>query len=143
MGWQAAATPAQASGVREPGAATVSGASGTSSTCSPAAPVNRRPLLLRLRDSGGQLVTTVTGADLRTLGPGTSRSFGFALTVPSTLAVGRYQLWAAAPDVDARLAGNPAYAIRFANAARSVGGLRQAWNGKTGEFSLGLALDVR
>ena len=108
-----------------------------------AAPVNRRPLLLRLRDSSGQLVTTVTGADLRTLGPGTSRSFGFALTVPSTLAVGRYQLWAAAPDVDARLAGNPAYAIRFANAARSVGGLRQAWNGKTGEFSLGLALDVR
>lgn len=109
-----------------------------------AAPVNPRRLVLRVRDGRGNLVKTLYGADLSTLAARTARTQAYGWAVPSTLAAGTYTLSVAAPDSASAIAGQAAYAVRFANASQtSSAGATQGWSASRGEFLLGLPLIVK
>ena len=57
------------------------------------------------------------------------------VAVPAGLAAGRYDVFVALPDAADRLAGDPRYAVRFANEG--------TWNSSTGLNALGVQVDVQ
>lgn len=102
---------------------------------------NPRPFqLVATHRASGRTFTVETQGDIRSVEPERSgaTSFSFRWTVPSDAPAGVYDLAAALPDASASLAGDPAYAVRFANGSGSDFG----WDAKSGRFGLGLTVAV-
>ncbi|MFC3695388.1 DUF4832 domain-containing protein [Chenggangzhangella methanolivorans] len=102
---------------------------------------NPRPfkLVATHRDSGRSFEAETSG-DIRSVEPekASPKGFRFALTVPADAPAGVYDLSAALPDAAASLAGDPAYAARFANGS----GADFGWDAETGAYRLGLTVTV-
>jgi hypothetical protein len=82
-----------------------------------AAPVNPRPIELVLRHTvSGDVYTLGLNTDLRQWMPGVLLRIDESVTVPADLPLGDYDLALHIPGADTTLAGNPGYAVRFANA---------------------------
>lgn len=96
-----------------------------------AAPFRSRPARLVLRDGTGVVATDVP-VDVRTVAPGTQRTFDFTVAMPPR--PGSYAVYLALPDPSPDLASDPAYSIRLAN----VG----TWDAQSGWNDLGGRLDV-
>ncbi|MES1971080.1 MAG: DUF4832 domain-containing protein [Pseudomonadota bacterium] len=104
---------------------------------------NRRAVEILLRDpaSGRVRRISASGADPRSWTPGRDSAASLALALPDDLAAGTYELWFALPDPDRRLAGDPRYAIRVANADDQAHG--QRWDAVLGAFDLGTTVAIR
>ncbi len=102
---------------------------------------NPRPveLLLRHATTGAITRLALPGVDPRHWLPGQSVRIERDITLPASLASGEYTLYLALPDEDSRLATDPRYAIRPANASTGDG---QGWNAELGAFALGSSLSV-
>jgi hypothetical protein len=102
---------------------------------------NRRPLDIILQNVGTNAATRIvaTGTDPRTWVPGKTDAT-IAATVPADLAAGNYRVLLALPDGSASIAGDPRYAIRFADADNVAAG--QQWDPRLGAFSLGTTVRV-
>ncbi|MGY1735341.1 DUF4832 domain-containing protein [Geodermatophilus sp. SYSU D00684] len=96
-----------------------------------AAPLSDRPVQVVFRQ-GGQTVAVPVPVQVRSLTPGTSRTFALDVAVPT--APGPWALALALPDAAPSLAGNPAYAVRLANAG--------LWDPVTGRNDLRHVLTV-
>ena len=100
---------------------------------------NPRPLDVVLQPVGGGTPVRVRAyhADARSVLPlgGETRELELTVAVPAGLAAGAYDLALALPDPAATLAGDPRYAVRFANTA--------VWNASTGVNALNLQIEVR
>jgi len=102
---------------------------------------NARPvqLLLRHEDSGQVVRIPLVGVDPRQWTPGQLIQINRRLDLPAGLASGPYALLIALPDEDPRLANDPRYAIRPANADQGT----QGWDAQLGAFALGSRLTLR
>ena len=102
---------------------------------------NARPvqLLLRHEESGQIVRIPLAGVDPRQWTPGQAILIKLRVTLPAGLASGRHALLLALPDEDPRLADDPRYAIRPANADQ--GG--QGWDAALGAFALGSRITLR
>lgn len=99
-------------------------------------------LVLKHATTGEVRRLDATGADPRAWTPGTAdQGATIAATLPSDLPTGRYQVWLALPDADSRLAGDPRFAIRWANADNAAAG--QRWDAQLAAFALGTFVDVK
>lgn len=96
-----------------------------------AAPLRPRPARLILASPAGTHTVTLP-LDVRTLAPGQHTNVTMSLTAPSL--EGTYALYLVLPDASSRLAADPAYAVRLANA--------DTWNGSTGWNDLHQTLTV-
>ena len=94
---------------------------------------NARPvqLLLRHEDSGQVVRIPLAGVDPRQWTPGQLIQINRRLDLPAGLASGPYALLIALPDEDPRLANDPRYAIRPANADQGT----QGWDAQLGAFA--------
>lgn len=102
---------------------------------------NPRPFrLVAAHRASGRTFTVETPGDIRSVEPEKGKATGFAFrwTVPGDAPAGVYDLFAALPDASAALAGDPAYAVRFANGS----GADFGWDADAGRFALGLTVDV-
>ena len=81
------------------------------------------------------------GADPRDWLPGRDTAAPLSFTLPAGISVGDYDLLLSLPDSDRRLASDPRYAIRIANADDPA--KRQRWMANVGAFDLGTKLTVR
>ncbi|MGE0801665.1 MAG: DUF4832 domain-containing protein [Lautropia sp.] len=108
---------------------------------------NRRDLtvLLTAVEGDARAEVTVAGVDPRRWSPSlpgeTVADVTGSVILPHELPPGDYDVWIGLPDRDARLAGDPRYAIRFANAEQPA--LGQSWSPARGRFALGTRLTVR
>jgi hypothetical protein len=93
--------------------------------------VANRPVRLRLT-SGDTVQTVAVPADTRTWAPGRRVTVRVTFTAPAK--AGAYRLALALPDPAARLAANPAYAIRLANTG--------VWSAGDGTNALNATLTV-
>ena len=102
---------------------------------------NARPvqLLLRHEESGQIVRIPLAGVDPRQWTPGQAILIKLRVTLPAGLASGHHALLLALPDEDPRLADDPRYAIRPANADQ--GG--QGWDAALGAFALGSRITLR
>ena len=102
---------------------------------------NARPVQLLLRhEASGQLTRiALAGVDPRQWTPGQAVRIDQQVTLPAGLASGSHTLLLALPDADPRLAGDPRYAIRPANASQGA----QGWDAQLGAFALGSRLTLR
>lgn len=100
-----------------------------------------RPVQLVWRQVGGATVhrAQVAGVDARRWLPGLSAALEFEVQAPS--APGAYELLLALPDGASRLAGDPRYALRVANADDPASS--QGWDAALGAFRLGTTVTVR
>lgn len=94
-----------------------------------AAPFNARPLVVRLRSGSAVHEVTLTSADVRHFMGGETSTITAHLRLPASLATGTYTVAIGLPSGAAAARANPAYAIRFANAA--------GWNATLGENNVG------
>lgn len=107
-----------------------------------ARPLNPRSLALVLVNAQGQATPLpLAGTDLRQATPGEPLLWSGEVALPAALASGSYQVHLAAPDAAAALAGNPTYALRFANADNVVAGVQ--WQPAQGRLALGSTLTVQ
>ncbi len=107
-----------------------------------ARPLNPRSLALVLVDAQGQATSLpLAGTDLRQATPGEPLLLSGEAALPAALASGSYQVHLAAPDAAAALAGQAAYALRFANADNAVTGVQ--WQPAQGRLALGSTLTVQ
>lgn len=104
---------------------------------------NPRAVTILLRDAQSGRVRRIVadGVDPRRWLPGTESEAILRIALPADLAPGPYDLLLALPDADQRLADDPRFAIRFANADDAANG--QRWNASHGAFSLGTAVTVQ
>jgi hypothetical protein len=86
---------------------------------------------------GGSAVRVRATSDARSILPlgGETRDLNLTIAVPSGLAPGMYDLSLALPDAAGTLAGDPRYAIRFANTG--------VWDASNGLNALNLRVEVR
>lgn len=107
-----------------------------------ARPYNPRrvEIVLRNRASGTVLRLPVEGVDAREWLPGSVRRIQLNVALPRSMAAGTYALSIALPDPAPRLAADPRYAIRLANADDVAAG--QRWDEDIGAFRLGSDLEV-
>lgn len=105
---------------------------------------NTRPVQLLLRhEASGQLTRIpLAGVDARQWTPGQTIQINQRVTLPAGLASGSHALLLALPDEDPRLAGDPRYAIRPANADQGAQGA-QGWDARLGAFALGSRITLR
>ena len=99
---------------------------------------NPRPLNVVLRPEGGGAATTIQAvADARRVLPlgGATTTVPLAVRLPAGLPSGTYEVFLALPDAASTLAGDPRYAVRFANEG--------TWNSSTGLNALGVQVDVQ
>jgi hypothetical protein len=107
-----------------------------------ARPMSARGLVLSLVDAQGQTTALpLPDTDLRQAGPGQTLQLSGEVALPSTLAAGLYRAHLSAPDAAASLAGNPAYALRFANADDPVTAVH--WLPAQGMLALGTTVQVQ
>jgi hypothetical protein len=112
-----------------------------------ARPYNPRDLVLRLepRDGGAPLELKATGIDVRRWLPTPPGAPPIVERVrfhlPAMIAPGDHDVAIGLPDPAARLAADPRYAIRPANADHPATG--QRWDASTGRFRTGASLSVR
>jgi hypothetical protein len=100
-----------------------------------AAPINARPVTLRLRRNGaGEALEIAAGVDVRDWFAGETQTLTFDAPIDPEASAGDYHLAIALPDPSPRLAAEPDYAVRFANPA--------AWSVERGENDLGLRVRV-
>jgi len=99
-----------------------------------ASPFNPRPvhLIFRSKSTGAEYKLSAH-ADPRTWFPG-EQTWTDTLTLPRDMPAGNYDLFLALPDKSDRLAANPAYSIRLANA--------DCWEPGTGYNRLGAIVDI-
>ncbi len=104
---------------------------------------NSRGVRLALRAHGTDAVRELEagGVDPRRWLPGTPSSEALTTRLPTDLAPGAYDVLLALPDADPRLAHDPRYTIRFANADDKA--RRQGWDPSLGAFALGTTITVR
>lgn len=95
-----------------------------------AAIYNERPVFLVLRDADGREVKrfALEEIDPRRWAPGECVRFALRVTLPAELEPGSYSWHLHLPDPSPRLAGDPRFAYRFANAG--------VWDAVTGENRL-------
>ena len=98
-------------------------------------------LVLRAPDTNAIRELPVGDVDPRRWLPGAATSETVTARLPTDLAPGTYDVLLALPDVDPRLAHDPRYAIRFANADDPT--RRQRWDPSLGAFDLGTEMTVR
>lgn len=100
-----------------------------------------RPLELWWRAADGRVVhrSRLAEADVRRWLPGATAAIEAQASAPP--AAGMYELLLALPDGAPRLAGDPRYAVRFANADDPAAG--QGWDTVAGAFRLGTQVVVR
>jgi hypothetical protein len=99
---------------------------------------NPRPLEVVLRPVGGGAPVRVRAvSDARSILPlgGETRDLDLTIAVPTGLAPGAYDVSLALPDAAGTLAGDPRYAIRFANTG--------VWDAANGLNALNLQVEVR
>lgn len=98
----------------------------------------RRMELVFVARSGGARYVAAAEGDVRSVEPEEKRPTAFAVvwTPPADAAPGLYDIEIALPDPAPSLAGDPRYAIRFANGS----GQGFGWNEETGRYRLGLAV---
>jgi len=99
-----------------------------------------RQLVVTLKHkTSGALITGAAG-DLRTLASQASGStrVNVGVAIPSGAATGDYDVYVSAPDVFTSTAGNPNFAVRFANADSGT----QAWDGSAARFKAGTTLTI-
>ena len=107
-----------------------------------ARPFNPRVPVLMLRNhADGALVRLNGDVDVRGWLPGESKVLPLAVTLPRTMARGTYDLLVAFPDSSTRLASDPRYAVRPANADDSA--KAQGWDTALGAFRTGTRVQVR
>jgi len=105
-----------------------------------ARPSNPRGITLLLRDGRGVRPLSVTGVEVREWRAGATVAVPVEVALPVDLAPGRYDLLLAFPDASARLASDPRYAIRPANADDPARG--QGWEPALGAFRTGTSVEV-
>ena len=99
-----------------------------------AAPFNHRPVELVLTNGAVRHVVRLAGADARRWAAGEAPRLAARLRIPADVAPGTYTLALRLPDESPRLADDPRYAIRLANA--------DAWDEATGDNVLTRALVI-
>ena len=102
---------------------------------------DRHDLQLLLRDRRGRIVRLpIDGIDPRRWLPGQAAEAAGTVTLPKGLRGGRYDVLIGLADGAATLAGDPRYAIRFANADRPDRG--QRWDKGAGAFVTGTSITI-
>lgn len=104
--------------------------------------INARATQILLRDpaSGHIRRLAASGSDPRRWMPGADSAASLEAAIPRDLAAGTYELWFAMPDADPRLANDPRFAIRPANADEPA--RAQRWDASLGAFRLGTRVTV-
>jgi hypothetical protein len=105
---------------------------------------NPRPVVLLALTGAGAVAARLPldAVDPRTWVPATAAHEARArVTVPPSVAAGRYELCLAMPDAAASLAADVRYAVRVANADVAARG--QRWDATLGCFRTGTSLTVR
>ncbi|TGX52549.1 DUF4832 domain-containing protein [Sphingomonas gei] len=105
-----------------------------------ARPYNPRRLVILLRDRRSQAVFRLpaAGIDPRQWQPGMTLSLPLDIALPRPLKRGSYDVLVALPDLSPRLAADPRYAIRPANADDPTTG--QGWDAALGAFRTGTSV---
>jgi hypothetical protein len=108
-----------------------------------ARPYNARRAEIVLVSQGNGRVYRLTDhrVDPRQWLPGASHTLALDVALPPAMETGVYDVAFALPDADAKLARDPRYAIRPANADDARRG--QRWDATIGAFRLGAAISVR
>jgi Domain of unknown function (DUF4832) len=103
---------------------------------------NPRGVRLYLRNISAKNVFRIacSGADPRGWLPGKDTDVHAACILPHTLQTGHYSMLIAFPDGDQRLANDPRYTVRVANADDPV--KRQYWDRNLGAFETGTSLRI-
>lgn len=103
---------------------------------------NPREVAILLRDAKSGLVRRIVadGVDPRGWLPGAESEAIARIALPADLPAATYEVLFALPDADPRLADDPRYAIRLANADDAAKG--QRWEASLGAFSLGTVVTV-
>jgi hypothetical protein len=104
---------------------------------------NARPIVVRLISQSNPIATAIIATavwDPRALKPNDETNVLFTINVPANAAVGAYDVMLASPDPLPSIAGNVAYAVRFANADNAT--LGQRWDAVRGAFATGLTITV-
>lgn len=108
-----------------------------------ARPLNSRSLVLRFQNDNTN--TTVNrelpGSDLRLVPAGQTVTMSGTINLPPNLRAGEYKILLGAPDPASRLAEDPRYSIRFANADQAE--KNQKWLPDQGFMDLGERLVLR
>jgi hypothetical protein len=101
-----------------------------------------RKLVVTLKHRTSGATITGSAGDLRTLAPQASSStrLSVGVTIPSDAQTGDYDVYLSAPDIFTTTAGDPRFAVRFANADNA--GQGQTWEASTARFKAGTALRV-
>ena len=103
----------------------------------------QRALVVTLRHrSTGATVSATAAGDLRTLAPQatTSTRVSVPIAIPAGADKGDYDVLLSVPDIFVATAGNPRYAVRFANADNAS--LGQVWDAAGARFKAGTTLRV-
>ncbi|MES1256180.1 MAG: DUF4832 domain-containing protein, partial [Acidobacteriota bacterium] len=99
-----------------------------------------RQLVVTLKHkTSGALITGAAG-NLSTLASQSSSStrISVGVSIPAGAQTGDYDVYLSAPDAFSSTAGNPSFAVRFANADSGA----QAWDASTARFKVGTTLTV-
>ena len=100
-----------------------------------ASPFNERPVKLIMRKQGsGELFSFTINTDIRKWYSGNVK-LETAITIPATMAKGRYDLLLFLPDKYASITNRPEYAIRIAN--------KDIWESNTGYNKLSATVEIR
>jgi hypothetical protein len=104
---------------------------------------NARPIVVKLISQSNPTTPAIVATavwDPRALKPNDATNVLFTINVPANAAVGTYDVMLASPDPLPSIAGNVAYAVRFANADNAT--LGQRWDAVRGAFATGLTITV-
>jgi hypothetical protein len=102
-----------------------------------------RRLVVTLRHRATGATLNASAGDLSAL-PSQAKASSrieVAVPVPAGAATGDYDVQLSAPDIFPATAGDPRFAVRFANADQTGSG--QAWDAATARFKAGTTLTVR
>jgi sarcosine oxidase gamma subunit len=100
---------------------------------------SKRPLVVTLRHKTTGATIARSGGNLSNVAAGATAQIAVSASIPSGAAAGDYEVQIGAPDVWSTTAGDPRFAVRFANANSGT----QAWNSATGRFTSGTTLRVQ
>jgi hypothetical protein len=100
---------------------------------------SKRPLVVTLRHKTTGATIARSGGNLSSVAAGATAQIAVSASIPSGAAAGDYEVQIGAPDVWSTTAGDPRFAVRFANANSGT----QAWNSATGRFTSGTTLRVQ
>jgi hypothetical protein len=102
-----------------------------------------RRLVVTLRHRATGATLNASAGDLSALPSQAKAStrIEVAVSVPAGAATGDYDVYLSAPDIFPATAGDPRFAVRFANADQSGSG--QAWDAASARFKAGTTLTVR